>query len=188
MIWIKTPFIPANGSTELLIYLSSRNYAVDPNQVFDFYDDFDDGVLTWSCSGYPGTVCKEVDGYLVVDAPNPDLQSSYYWGYAWYEGKTFDRPMVLEARILYYYSYESVFLSIDPQNMNSYGHPLGPGYRYCPRANVISRYNGVYGVYVAGSVNNPFGELYTVYFRLSSDALVGGVYGYNNVSAVDSSY
>ncbi|ABU81988.1 DUF2341 domain-containing protein [Ignicoccus hospitalis] len=43
-IWIKVPFIPANGKTGLKLAVGT-NGAVNGDQVFDFYDDFNEGQL-----------------------------------------------------------------------------------------------------------------------------------------------
>ena len=40
IIWVKVPFIPANQSTFLNVIKTTENNAVNGDQVFDFYDDF----------------------------------------------------------------------------------------------------------------------------------------------------
>ncbi|ALU11573.1 hypothetical protein EYM_02635 [Ignicoccus islandicus DSM 13165] len=45
-VWIKVPVIPANGQTMLNVIVGT-NGAVNGDQVFDFYDDFNSGI-SWS--------------------------------------------------------------------------------------------------------------------------------------------
>jgi len=47
IFWVKVPSIPANGTTDIYIYYGNPDaiYNGDGEQVFDFYDDFEDGVL-----------------------------------------------------------------------------------------------------------------------------------------------
>ena len=48
IIWVKVPFIPANGETFLIVKPSSTNQASEGDQVFDFYDDFNGNSLDMS--------------------------------------------------------------------------------------------------------------------------------------------
>ncbi len=67
-IWIKVPFISANGDTKLIVSVGS-NGAVKGDEVFDFYDDFNEGHLDatkW--------VTANEDGY---DEPNPEFEDGY---------------------------------------------------------------------------------------------------------------
>ncbi|WP_457549805.1 DUF2341 domain-containing protein, partial [Archaeoglobus sp.] len=52
VIWVKVPYIPANGDTTIYVETSSTNYAVKGDQVFDFYDDFNSGKLKFNWYPY----------------------------------------------------------------------------------------------------------------------------------------
>ena len=45
VIWVEVPKISANSDAVIYIEKSDRNYAVNGDQVFDFYDDFNDGIV-----------------------------------------------------------------------------------------------------------------------------------------------
>ena len=45
VIWVKVPKIPANGDTVIYVEKSNKNHAVNGDQVFDFYDDFNNRML-----------------------------------------------------------------------------------------------------------------------------------------------
>ena len=53
-IWIKIPYIPANGNVQYVIYQTTSSYATNPENVFDLYEDFEDGLNGWSFSGNKG--------------------------------------------------------------------------------------------------------------------------------------
>jgi len=60
VIWVKLPFIPAKGDTIIYITQADEDYAVEGDQVFDFYDDFNGNSLDknkWEVHG---------DGSLIV--------------------------------------------------------------------------------------------------------------------------
>ncbi len=63
-IWVKVPSIPANGDAKLLVE-SGTNGAVEGDQVFDFYDDFNypngpfDGAGKWKVNRYSGDTSTE---------------------------------------------------------------------------------------------------------------------------------
>ncbi len=120
-IWIKVPFIPTNGDVKLIVSVGS-NGAVKGDQVFDFYDDFNDYYTVsdlwkkWevarSLTGYKGcvrTTCRETldyllrDGDIRVDLPEGKLHVwvKAYYGFAiftrYFETST-AKPFVIEVR------------------------------------------------------------------------------------------
>lgn len=73
VIWVKVPFIPAKGDTIIYLKPANKNCAVNGDQVFEFYDDFNDGIVdiskwsligTWSENGgiITSEKCPEGDG------------------------------------------------------------------------------------------------------------------------------
>ena len=77
-VWAKVPKIPANGSVDLYIYYGNPPAVSEsnPEAVFDFYDDFEDGVIDdkWDVSNLASAV--EQDGYLITEA-NPNTWYNY---------------------------------------------------------------------------------------------------------------
>ena len=93
-IWVKVPSIPANSSTDIYMYYGNANAQSesDPEQVFDFWDDFDDGVLDtnkWALTDtYPsGSNVTEHDGVLDI-----------YMRRIPYTIKEFPYPIVIEYK------------------------------------------------------------------------------------------
>ena len=96
VIWVKVPSIPANGNTVIYIYPSDTNYATTGDNVFDFYDDFNDGVLdannweTYTKSGQASFI--EEDGYLKITL-NGDTVGRIY-------SKTSFSNVILEVKVM----------------------------------------------------------------------------------------
>ena len=79
VFWVKVPSIPANGTADIHIYYGNPDavYDGDPEQVFDLYDDFEDGVIdsdrwsvlsgSWSESG--GSLHGTGSGWSVIKSP-----------------------------------------------------------------------------------------------------------------------
>ena len=65
-IWVKVPNIPANGDTKLIVQVGT-NGAVKGDQVFDFYDDFNEGSLDTN-----KWITAKQDGY---DEPEPKVEN-----------------------------------------------------------------------------------------------------------------
>ncbi|NPA97510.1 MAG: DUF2341 domain-containing protein [Crenarchaeota archaeon] len=78
VIWVKVPFIPANGETVLYIINSSTNYAVSGSQVFDFYDSFTTlNTSRWYVYSDSGTVTiASVNGSSVLEIARPSASGS----------------------------------------------------------------------------------------------------------------
>jgi hypothetical protein len=72
VIWVKVPFIPANGEAKLYIYQSDTNNAVNGDQVFDFYDDFNGNSLNISLyhNNSPNIFWKSVSNGTAVLSNN----------------------------------------------------------------------------------------------------------------------
>jgi len=77
IIWVKAPKIPAKSDTVIYIEKTEKNYAVNGDQVFDFYDDFNGNSLdinNWviSVKKYSGENepsgghCRVSGGYLTL--------------------------------------------------------------------------------------------------------------------------
>ena len=67
VIWVKVPYIPANGDTTIYVETSSMNYAVKGDKVFLFYDDFNEGYLNTSKWFVFGKDIKICNGKLILD-------------------------------------------------------------------------------------------------------------------------
>ena len=83
IIWVKVPFIPANGETTLYIVPSDINEATSGKKVFVFYEDFEDGDLNEFTTGgdLPFGICsdRKYQGYYsACSDPNIyDYQNSW---------------------------------------------------------------------------------------------------------------
>ena len=66
IFWFKVPSISASGAVEIYVYYDNPDatYDGDPEQVFDFYDDFEDGVIDSSKWSVVGSGVSESDGKL----------------------------------------------------------------------------------------------------------------------------
>jgi len=60
IIWVKVPKIPANGNAVIYIEKAESNHAVNGDCVFDFYDDFNDGIWynKWIRFGNNGVILE----------------------------------------------------------------------------------------------------------------------------------
>lgn len=76
-VWVEVPNIPASGSVDIYMLYgnSSLSAASDGEQVFEFFDDFEDGVYTdkWDVYG-PPAILTESGGEL-------HLQGDSHWDY-----------------------------------------------------------------------------------------------------------
>jgi len=99
-IWIKVPEIPANGTTTVYMYYgnSLAQSESDPNEVFDFYDDFE----SWSGWIQYGTGVVSQDStyikhgkYSLLKDTNGDPNGGYKE-----IGTTLGRNIILEAWIM----------------------------------------------------------------------------------------
>ncbi len=66
VIWVKVPYIPANGDTAIYVETSNTNYAVKADHVFEFYDDFKVNDL--------GTKWKILENYGTINISNGKLK------------------------------------------------------------------------------------------------------------------
>ena len=120
-IWVKVPFIPANGTTVIYMYYgnASATSESDPYSVFDFYDDFDTwsgwvqygyGVVSQDCTTFGFCTLKK-DSY---GDPNGGYKALNF---------TLNYPFILEARV--YRSYLSGCnmdrIGVIDDNGNGYG-------------------------------------------------------------------
>lgn len=78
-IWIKIPSIPANSGVKAYIaYNPARTTPLsDPNQVFDLYDDFEDGVIDTSLWNVKGNVKEENGTLKLIDLNTATLAQAY---------------------------------------------------------------------------------------------------------------
>jgi len=93
-IWIKVPSIPANASKTIYLKINtSRTEALsNPENVFDFYDDFEDGIIDTNKWQNVLSGVSEADGSLQL------LHSDDYYGGDIFSIQTFNLPLVLEYK------------------------------------------------------------------------------------------
>jgi hypothetical protein len=60
-IWIKIPYLPAASTLEFRIFEDTTSHAKTADQVFDFYDDFEDGVIDNTKWDVFGSATEELD-------------------------------------------------------------------------------------------------------------------------------
>ncbi|NCC93014.1 MAG: DUF2341 domain-containing protein, partial [Opitutae bacterium] len=97
-VWLKAPALAAAGNTELLMYYGNSNAVYEGNgdNVFRFFDDFEDGVVSaekWPSQAGVGTYLFETNGVLQVNrvaGANVHLMSHSF--------TTSDLPMIVESR------------------------------------------------------------------------------------------
>ncbi len=94
VIWVKVPYIPANGETILYVENATENHAVPGYQVFDFYDDFSLGVVDvnkWE---------RYDDNYFVVRDGKLVVRDGTAFRYI-VSKRGFAPPIIVEARIMF---------------------------------------------------------------------------------------
>ena len=93
-IWVKVPYIPANGEVKIKMYYGNPSASAVSNgdKVFEFFDDFEDGVLDytkWGTTIEPGGHIVEENGYVEVKSGGLDINSIlwskkyFYDNYGW---------------------------------------------------------------------------------------------------------
>ncbi len=100
-IWVKVPYIPANGQTIIWLYYGnpSAESQSDGQAVFEFFDDFNDGVLNttkWNPVKDSDTAeYVEENGLLKIHS----YGSSNQWnGVTFYSKRTFNEPLIAESK------------------------------------------------------------------------------------------
>ena len=97
-IWVKIPYVYLNSDTLIYVYygnLDETNSLSDPNKVFDFYDDFDEGYVNnekWS-GGNTQIVYDEISSSYAAEV----LTGNQIIGICTIQ--TFDAPFIVESHL-----------------------------------------------------------------------------------------
>ncbi len=96
-VWIKVPFIPANGTAKVYLYYGNQNAVSESNgsNVFEFFDDFEDeeiDVNKWN---------DNTGGYSISDSKITFNSGDGTWKYI-KSVKSFQPEVILEYSIDYY--------------------------------------------------------------------------------------
>ncbi|UXD21754.1 hypothetical protein IPA_07620 [Ignicoccus pacificus DSM 13166] len=127
-VWVKVPSIPANGDAKLVVEVGS-NGAVKGDEVFEFYDDFNEGYLDtnkWIKVKDEGNEIVVRSGYLKLEETSANNN-----GVILSTVKNFPDNIVIEARVIVNYASTG---DLDPMiHFDKYTNPLWnpDGSNYC---------------------------------------------------------
>ena len=125
-IWVRVPKIPANGSTTIYMYYGnpSATSQSDGDTVFNFFDDFDDGVMDWSVQNKDVAEIYESGGALHIDTE--DMSTTTAGSAIVYKQITLSPNSVVEIHV--YDQYGSVqnkraFFGLSAEGFDNYQRP-----------------------------------------------------------------